>query len=57
MRSVRTTFQILDAVANNQPIGLSQLARRLDLPKSSVQRSLARFAGHAGGAAAPRPMR
>jgi IclR family acetate operon transcriptional repressor len=44
MRSVRTTFQILDAVADNQPIGLSELARRLDLPKSTVQRSLATLA-------------
>lgn len=44
MRSVRTTFQILDAVADNQPIGLSELARRLALPKSTVQRSLATLA-------------
>ena len=44
MRSVRTTFQILDAVADNQPIGLSELARRLQLPKSTVQRSLATLA-------------
>lgn len=44
MRSVRTTFQILDAVADNQPIGLSELARRVHLPKSTVQRSLATLA-------------
>ncbi len=44
MRSVRTTFQILEAVADNQPIGLSELARRLGLPKSTVQRSLATLA-------------
>jgi|BogFormECP03_OM1_1039626.scaffolds.fasta_scaffold00694_2 IclR family acetate operon transcriptional repressor len=44
MRSVRTTFHILDAVADNQPIGLSELARLLDLPKSTVQRSLATLA-------------
>lgn len=44
MRSVRTTFQILDAVADNQPVGLSELARRLDIPKSTVQRSLATLA-------------
>lgn len=44
MRSVRTTFQILEAVADNQPIGLSELARRLELPKSTVQRSLATLA-------------
>lgn len=44
MRSVRTTFQILDAVADNQPVGLSELARRMGLPKSTVQRSLATLA-------------
>lgn len=44
MRSVRTTFHILEAVAENQPIGLSELARRLELPKSTVQRSLATLA-------------
>ncbi|WP_431972396.1 IclR family transcriptional regulator [Nocardia sp. bgisy134] len=44
MRSVRTTFQILDAVADKQPIGLSELARQLGLPKSTVQRSLATLA-------------
>lgn len=44
MRSVRTTLRILDAVADNQPIGLSELARRLELPKSTVQRSLATLA-------------
>ncbi|MEU0265109.1 IclR family transcriptional regulator [Nocardioides sp. NPDC006303] len=41
VRSVRTTFKILEAVAENQPIGLSELSRRLELPKSTVQRSLA----------------
>ena len=44
LRSVRTTFQILDAVADSQPIGLSELARRLGLPKSTVQRSLSTLA-------------
>lgn len=44
MRSVRTTFRILEAVAEHQPIGLSELARRLGLPKSTVQRSLATLA-------------
>jgi IclR family acetate operon transcriptional repressor len=41
MRSVKTAFQILDAVADHQPAGLSELARRLQLPKATVQRSLA----------------
>lgn len=44
MRSVRTTFQVLEAVADNQPVGLSELARRLALPKTTVQRSLATLA-------------
>lgn len=44
MRSVRTTFTILEAVAENQPIGLSEVARRLELPKSTVQRSLSTLA-------------
>lgn len=41
MRSVKTTFLILEAVAEHQPIGLSDLARRMELPKTTVQRSLA----------------
>ncbi|WP_280424603.1 IclR family transcriptional regulator [Nocardia carnea] len=44
MRSVKTTFTILEAVGEHQPVGLSDLARRLDLPKSTVQRSLATLA-------------
>lgn len=40
MRSVRTTFLILEGIADNQPVGLSELARRLVLPKSTVQRGL-----------------
>ncbi|MCP9953540.1 IclR family transcriptional regulator [Actinomadura madurae] len=41
MRSVKTAFQVLDAVADHQPVGLSELARRLGLPKATAQRSLA----------------
>ncbi|HJT91302.1 MAG TPA: IclR family transcriptional regulator [Mycobacterium sp.] len=44
MRSVRTTFQILEAIADFQPIGLSELSRKLELPKSTVQRSIATLA-------------
>ncbi|WP_435593631.1 helix-turn-helix domain-containing protein [Nocardia sp. bgisy118] len=33
---MRTTFQLLEAVAENQPIGLSELARRLGIPKRTV---------------------
>lgn len=44
MRSVTTALRVLEAVAVNQPIGLSALTRLLGLPKSTVQRSLAAFA-------------
>ncbi|WP_208780879.1 IclR family transcriptional regulator [Streptomyces griseorubiginosus] len=44
MRSVTTALQVLEAVAVNQPIGLSALTRTLGLPKSTVQRSLATLA-------------
>ncbi|HEX4017698.1 MAG TPA: IclR family transcriptional regulator [Frankiaceae bacterium] len=40
MKSVRTTIRVFEAVAAHQPIGLSELARRLDVPKASVQRAL-----------------
>lgn len=40
MRSVVTVFRILDEVANRQPVGVSELARLLDLPKSTTQRGL-----------------
>ncbi|MFE7441035.1 IclR family transcriptional regulator [Streptomyces chartreusis] len=41
MRSVKTAFRVIDAVAEHQPVGLSELARRLGLAKATVQRSLA----------------
>lgn len=44
MRSVRTTFRILEAIARDQPTGLSELARGLQMPKSTVQRSVATLA-------------
>ncbi|WP_283134254.1 IclR family transcriptional regulator [Rhizohabitans arisaemae] len=40
MRSVTIAFAVLDEVAVHQPVGVSELARLLDLPKSTVQRSL-----------------
>lgn len=40
MKSVRTTIRVFEAVAAHQPIGLSELARRLEVPKASVQRAL-----------------
>ena len=39
-RSVVTAIQILEAVAENQPIGLSELSRVLEVPKATVYRSL-----------------
>jgi len=44
MRSVRTALQVFEGVARHQPVGLSQLARELALPKATVQRSLAALA-------------
>jgi len=44
MRSVRTALSVFEAVADRQPVGLSALARDLDLPKATVQRSLTTLA-------------
>ncbi|MEU1185876.1 IclR family transcriptional regulator [Streptomyces sp. NPDC005820] len=44
MRSVTTALQVLEAVAVNQPVGLSALTRALGLPKTTVQRSLTTLA-------------
>lgn len=38
--SVVSAFRVLEAVAHLQPVGLSDLSREVDLPKSSVQRCL-----------------
>jgi IclR family acetate operon transcriptional repressor len=40
MRNVLNTLQVLEEVATRQPIGVGELARVLEMPKSSVQRSL-----------------
>jgi IclR family transcriptional regulator, acetate operon repressor len=40
VRSVLTALRILEEVSRRQPIGVSQLARDLQLPKTSVHRSL-----------------
>jgi IclR family transcriptional regulator, acetate operon repressor len=40
MQSVVSALRVLEAVAKRQPVGVSELARELGLPKSSVQRSL-----------------
>ncbi|ONH60480.1 hypothetical protein CcI49_11345 [Frankia sp. CcI49] len=44
MRSVRTAMQVLEAVAQLQPVGLSELSRKLGLPKTTVQRGLTSMA-------------
>jgi IclR family acetate operon transcriptional repressor len=40
MANVVTTLRILEAVGASQPVGVSDLARTLGLPKTSVQRGL-----------------
>jgi IclR family acetate operon transcriptional repressor len=40
MRNVLNTLRVLEEVASRQPIGVGELARVLDMPKSSVQRAL-----------------
>jgi IclR family transcriptional regulator, acetate operon repressor len=40
MRNVLNTLRVLEEVAARQPVGVGELARVLDMPKSSVQRSL-----------------
>jgi IclR family acetate operon transcriptional repressor len=44
MRSVKTALQVLEAVSRLQPVGLSELARAMGLPKTTVFRSLATLA-------------
>lgn len=44
MGSVLKALRVLEAVAEQQPAGLSQLTRQLSLPKSTVQRCLATLA-------------
>jgi IclR family transcriptional regulator, acetate operon repressor len=40
MSSVHTTLRVLEEVARRQPVGVSGLARAMELPKSTVQRCL-----------------
>lgn len=40
MSSVHTALRTLEAVSEHQPVGVSELARQLEVPKSSVQRAL-----------------
>jgi IclR family acetate operon transcriptional repressor len=45
VKSVRTALRVFEEVAACQPVGLSELSRRLDVPKASVQRALTTLAG------------
>jgi IclR family transcriptional regulator, acetate operon repressor len=40
LRNVLNTLRVLEEVASRQPIGVGELARVLDMPKSSAQRAL-----------------
>lgn len=40
MRSLHIALRVIELVGDLQPVGVSELARRLDFPKSTVQRSL-----------------
>lgn len=40
MKVVVTAFRVLEEVAIGQPVGVSEVSRRLELPKSTVQRAL-----------------
>jgi DNA-binding IclR family transcriptional regulator len=40
MRSVSVALAVLEAVAEHQPVGVSDLSRTMDLPKSTTQRML-----------------
>jgi IclR family acetate operon transcriptional repressor len=40
LRNVLNTLRVLEEVASRQPIGVGDLARSLEMPKSSVQRAL-----------------
>jgi len=44
VKSVRTALRVFEEVAARQPVGLSELSRRLDVPKASVQRALTTLA-------------
>jgi IclR family acetate operon transcriptional repressor len=47
IQSVLNALKILESIGSQQPVGVSQLSRHVELPKSSVQRAL-RTLDHAG---------
>jgi IclR family acetate operon transcriptional repressor len=55
MQSVTRSLQVLEAVANHQPVGVTALAKRLDLPTSTVQRILVTLNGAGWIAASGEP--
>lgn len=40
MSAIGTAIRVLEGVAAHQPVGVAELARRLEIPKSTVQRAL-----------------
>ncbi len=52
MRNVVTALEVLEGVARSQPVGLSALARKLNLPKTTVHRCLTTLAAAGWVAAA-----
>ncbi|MCJ2180838.1 IclR family transcriptional regulator [Novosphingobium album (ex Hu et al. 2023)] len=54
-QSAERVLQVLDAIAANQPVGVSTLSRILDLDKNAVQRALVTLAQTGWIAAAPSP--
>jgi IclR family transcriptional regulator, acetate operon repressor len=53
MRNVLNTLRVLEEVGAHQPVGVGELARMLEIPKSSVQRSLQTL--HTAGWIRPAP--
>jgi len=47
MRAIQTTLQVVEVLGRLQPAGVSEISRELELPKSTVQRSLKAL--HAAG--------
>lgn len=44
MKSVRTALSVFEIVAELQPVGLTAISKRLEIPKTTVQRSLTTLA-------------
>lgn len=57
MKTVVRSLEVLEAVARRQPIGVGELSRALELPKSTVQRILVTLGGAGWLAGAGDPVR